>query len=213
MSTRVQIQVQGVVQGVGFRPFVFLLAQRRDLRGQIQNNCAGVQIDLEGNQGAIEQFIADIKSTPPPLSRIESIERVNDLAPLNYDSFRIVASSANIDNRVSVSPDIATCSDCLRELLDTADRRYRYPFINCTNCGPRFTIIENIPYDRVRTTMHPFQMCDGCKAEYENPLDRRFHAEPIACAECGPTLYLTDARGARLRPAAKMPSVSRGNCF
>jgi hydrogenase maturation protein HypF len=194
MSTRVQIQVQGVVQGVGFRPFVFLLAQRRDLRGQIQNNCAGVQIDLEGDQGAIEQFIADIKSTPPPLSRIESIERVNDLAPLNYDSFRIVASSANIDKRASVSPDIATCSDCLRELFDTANRRYRYPFINCANCGPRFTIIENIPYDRVRTTMHQFRMCDGCKAEYENPLDRRFHAEPIACAECGPTLYLTDER-------------------
>src|SRR5437868_3071485 len=186
MNTRAQIRVQGVVQGVGFRPFVFLLAQRRALRGQIQNNSAGVQIDLEGDRGAIEQFIAEIETSPPPLSIIESIELVNDLAPLNYDSFRIVASAVATENRASVSPDIATCSDCLRELFDAANRRYRYPFINCANCGPRFTIIENIPYDRVRTTMHAFQMCRECKAEYENPLDRRVHAEPIACAECGP---------------------------
>ncbi|HEX2270792.1 MAG TPA: carbamoyltransferase HypF, partial [Pyrinomonadaceae bacterium] len=201
MNKRVQIQLQGVVQGVGFRPFVYLLAQRCALRGQVQNNGAGVQIDLEGEPGAIEQFIARIRTTPPPLSRIESIERQNDLAPLNYDSFRIVPSTAAAEKRASVSPDIATCADCLRELFDSADRRYRFPFINCTNCGPRYTIIENIPYDRVRTTMHPFQMCDECKAEYENPLDRRFHAEPIACARCGPTLYLTDADGCEVNTA------------
>lgn len=205
MSERVQIQLQGVVQGVGFRPFVYLLAQQCALRGQIQNNSAGVQIDLEGEPGAIEQFIAGIESSPPPLSRIESIERLNDLAPLNYESFRIVASAAAMEKRASVSPDIATCADCLRELFDAADRRYRFPFINCTNCGPRFTIIENLPYDRVRTTMHPFQMCDECRAEYENPLDRRFHAEPIACGQCGPSLYLTDANGDEVETAGVDP--------
>lgn len=201
MSTRVQIQLQGVVQGVGFRPFVFLLAQRCALRGQIQNNSAGVQIDLEGDPGAIEQFIAGIKSSAPPLSRIESIERLNDLAPLHYESFRIAASTVATEKRASVSPDFATCGDCLRELFNPADRRYRFPFINCTNCGPRFTIIENIPYDRARTTMRQFQMCDECRAEYENPLNRRFHAEPIACTECGPTLYLTDANGCEMKTA------------
>ena len=195
MGTRVQIQLQGVVQGVGFRPFVFLMAQRRALRGQIRNNSAGVQIDLEGEPNAIEEFITEITSSPPPLSSIESIERLNDLAPLHYDAFQIVASSAATEKRASISPDIATCSDCLRELFDPADRRYRFPFINCTNCGPRFTIIEDVPYDRDKTTMRSFEMCDECKAEYENPDDRRFHAEPIACAQCGPHLCLTDANG------------------
>jgi len=203
MSTRVQIQLQGVVQGVGFRPFVFLLAQRCALRGQIQNSGGGVQIDVEGEPAAIEQFIAEIKSTPPPLSRIESIERINDLAPVDYGSFRIAASSPAIAERAFVSPDISTCVDCLNELFDPVDRRHRFPFINCTNCGPRFTIIENIPYDRVSTTMHPFHMCDQCKAEYENPLDRRFHAEPIACPQCGPTLHLTDPNGRDVMPPGK----------
>lgn len=195
MGRRVQIHLQGVVQGVGFRPFVFRLAQRCALRGQIQNNNAGVQIDLEGEPHAIEQFIVDITSSPPPLSNIQLFERLNDLAPLNYDDFRIVESSLSLEKHFSVSPDIATCSDCLRELFDLPDRRYRFPFINCTNCGPRFTIIEAVPYDRVRTTMRDFEMCEKCRAEYENPLDRRFHAEPIACPQCGPKLYVADAEG------------------
>lgn len=195
MGRRVQIHLQGVVQGVGFRPFVFRLAQRCALRGQIQNNNAGVQIDLEGEPHAIEQFIVDITSSPPPLSNIQLFERLNDLAPLNYDDFRIVESSLSLEKHFSVSPDIATCSDCLSELFDPSDRRYRFPFINCTNCGPRFTIIEAVPYDRVRTTMRDFEMCEKCRAEYENPLDRRFHAEPIACPQCGPKLYVADAEG------------------
>ncbi len=195
MGRRVQIHLQGVVQGVGFRPFVFRMAQRCALRGQIQNNNAGVQIDLEGEPQAIEQFIADITSNPPPLSSIQLLERLNDLAPLNYDDFRIVESSSSLEKYFSVSPDIATCSDCLRELFDPSDRRYRFPFINCTNCGPRFTIIEAVPYDRVRTTMRDFQMCSECRTEYENRLDRRFHAEPIACPGCGPNLYVADAEG------------------
>ncbi|MFN2531827.1 MAG: carbamoyltransferase HypF [Pyrinomonadaceae bacterium] len=195
MGIRVQIQLQGVVQGVGFRPFVFLMAQRRALRGQIRNNSAGVQIDLEGEPNVIEEFITEITSSPPPLSSIDSIERFNDLAPVQYDAFRIVSSSVDSDKQVSISPDIATCSDCLRELFDPSDRRHRFPFINCTNCGPRFTIIEDVPYDRASTTMCSFEMCDRCRAEYENPRDRRFHAEPIACAQCGPHLCLTDANG------------------
>lgn len=200
MDRRVQIHLQGVVQGVGFRPFVFRMAQRCALRGQIQNNNAGVQIDLEGEPQAIEQFIADITSNPPPLSSIQLLERLNDLAPLNYDDFRIVESSSSFEKPFSVSPDIATCSDCLRELFDLSDRRYRFPFINCTNCGPRFTIIEAVPYDRVRTTMRDFEMCEKCRAEYENPLDRRFHAEPIACPQCGPKLYVADAEGREVNP-------------
>src|SRR5205085_6866292 len=120
-----------------------------------------------------------------------------------YVSYRIDASAVATENLASVSPDIATCSDCLRELFDAANRRYRYPYNNCANCSPRFTIIENIAYDRVRTTMHAFQMCGECKAEYENPLDRRFHAEPIACAECGPKVYLTDARRCEIGTAGE----------
>ncbi|MFN2533332.1 MAG: carbamoyltransferase HypF, partial [Pyrinomonadaceae bacterium] len=201
MGTRVQIQLQGVVQGVGFRPFVFLMAQRRALRGQIRNNSAGVQIDLEGEPNAIEEFIADITSNPPPLSSIESIERRNDLAPVHFDAFQIVPSSVATDKRVSISPDIATCSDCLTELFDPADRRYRFPFINCTNCGPRFTIVEDVPYDRARTTMRSFEMCVECETEYKNPLDRRFHAEPIACVQCGPQLWLTNAAGSQIETA------------
>src|SRR5262249_4048174 len=126
----------------------------------------------------------------PPLSSIESIERVENLAPLDYHDFQIVASDSAGQKFVPLSADVATCDDCLRELFDESNRRYRYPFINCTNCGPRFTIIERVPYDRANTTMRTFEMCSACRAEYENPLDRRFHAEPTACEACGPGLRL-----------------------
>ena len=195
MTTRVQIQVRGVVQGVGFRPFVFSLAERWALRGRVFNNGAGVLIDVEGEGLAVERFIAEVESNPPTLSAIESVERRDDLEPANYRDFRIVESASSGEKFAPVPADVATCNDCLRELFDPRDRRYRYPFINCANCGPRFTIIEDIPYDRAKTTMREFAMCEDCRAEYENPLDRRFHAEPIACPRCGPRLFLAPARG------------------
>jgi hydrogenase maturation protein HypF len=199
-TTRVQILVRGIVQGVGFRPYIFSLARRRALRGQVLNNATGVLIDVEGACDTIEQFIKEMTANPPTLSQIESVERKDNLDPANYHDFRIVESVANGEKFVPISADVATCADCLRELFDPRDRRYRYPFINCTNCGPRFTIIESIPYDRERTTMRHFEMCAACREEYLNPLDRRFHAEPIACPSCGPRLYLADAQGRELEP-------------
>ncbi len=193
--TRVQILVRGIVQGVGFRPFVYSLAARSALRGQVLNNTTGVLIDVEGEDSRIEEFINEITSNPPPLSHIESIQRDNDLDAANYTDFRIVESASEGATLAAVSADVAPCADCLRELFDPRDRRHRYPFINCTACGPRFTIIEAVPYDRTRTTMRDFEMCPVCRAEYENPLDRRFHAEPTACPQCGPRLKLTDAKG------------------
>jgi hydrogenase maturation protein HypF len=195
MATRTQILVRGIVQGVGFRPYVFSLAQQRVLRGRVFNNSSGVVIEVEGGAQAIEQFVNDLTNCPPPLALIESVERSDDLTPANFGDFRIIESAVAAEKVVPIPADIATCADCLRELFDPRDRRYRYPFINCTNCGPRFTIIQEMPYDRARTTMREFVMCDECRAEYEDPLDRRFHAEPIACHACGPQLLLTDVRG------------------
>jgi hydrogenase maturation protein HypF len=210
MAIRVQILVRGVVQGVGFRPYIFSLARRRELRGQVLNNATGVLIDVEGEKSAIEQFINEIEFKPPPLSQIESIERRDNLPLANYLEFRIVESEAAGRKFVPLSADIATCADCLRELFDPRDRRYRYPFINCVNCGPRFTIIEDTPYDRAKTTMREFTMCAACQAEYENPCDRRFHAEPTACAACGPQLYLADENGRRLENGDDAISHARG---
>ncbi|MGI8656320.1 MAG: carbamoyltransferase HypF [Pyrinomonadaceae bacterium] len=187
---RVQISVRGIVQGVGFRPFVFSLAAKHSIRGHVLNDAMGVLIDVEGEQSLIQEFIDAIKSNPPPLSRIESIHVSENLEPVDYSDFRIAESTSGGRPLAPISPDIATCVDCLRELFDPNNRRYLYPFINCTNCGPRFTIIEGVPYDREQTTMRDFGMCDACRDEYLNPLDRRFHAEPIACALCGPGLSL-----------------------
>ncbi|MFL6278301.1 MAG: carbamoyltransferase HypF [Blastocatellia bacterium] len=195
MDARVQILVRGIVQGVGFRPFIFSQAQRRALKGRVLNNTTGVFIDVEGEIDAIGQLIDEIRLSPPPLSVIESVERRDHLTPANYADFRIVESDAAGEKFIPISADIATCDDCLKELFDPADRRYRYPFINCTNCGPRFTIIEDVPYDRDKTTMWEFVMCAACRAEYENPLDRRFHAEPTACPACGPRVFLADENG------------------
>jgi hydrogenase maturation protein HypF len=179
MDARVQIIVRGIVQGVGFRPFVFSLARRQSLRGQVLNNTAGVLIDVEGERLAIDRLIAEIESNPPPLSLVESVERSTDLVPANYTDFRIVESESAGERFLPISADIATCKD---------------------NCGPRFTIIEAVPYDRANTTMRDFAMCPECKAEYENPSDRRFHAEPTACPACGPRLRLTDSCGREITP-------------
>ncbi len=195
MATRSQILVRGIVQGVGFRPFVYSQASRRALRGSVRNNAAGVLIEVEGNHGDIEEFIGDLKSNPPPLSVIESLECVHHLDPVDFRDFVILESAAEGAKLVPISADIATCEDCLRELFDPEDRRFRYPFINCTNCGPRFTIVEGVPYDRAKTTMRDFEMCALCRVEYQDPANRRYHAEPTACAACGPQLYLLNADG------------------
>jgi hydrogenase maturation protein HypF len=191
MITRTQILIKGIVQGVGFRPFVFGLARENALRGQVLNNNAGVLVDVEGDTDVIDRFIEGIKTSAPPLSLIESLTRLDNLDAQNYADFLIVPSLAGGVRSLPISADIATCADCLREMWTPANRRYRYPFINCTNCGPRFTIIESVPYDRAKTTMREFEMCAACRAEYEDPANRRFHAEPTACADCGPRVYLT----------------------
>ena len=187
--------MRGIVQGVGFRPFVYSNANRRALHGRVLNNASGVLIDLEGDASDIDHFVRELQSNPPPLASIESIERLENLVPLDYRDFQILESDPAGRKFVPVSADVATCDDCLTELFDKSNRRYRYPFINCTNCGPRFTIIQRVPYDRENTTMQSFAMCDVCRAEYENPLDRRFHAEPTACDACGPRLRLLDQEG------------------
>jgi hydrogenase maturation protein HypF len=160
------------------------------LTGRVRNNARGVLIDVEGDASNIEEFLRDLGTNPPPLSQIESIECQNDLSPADYQDFLILESASEGEKVLAVSADFATCDDCLRELFDPRDRRYRYPFINCTNCGPRFTLIEDVPYDRKNTTMRHFTMCTACRSEYYNPTDRRFHAEPTACPACGPQLEL-----------------------
>ncbi len=197
MSSRQRrlIWLTGVVQGVGFRPFVYRLADEWGVAGWVRNTSAGVEIDAEAEAAALSGFIAALQTQAPPLARIESL-REEAAAPVGYGRFEIRASAAQEGRYQLISPDIATCPDCLRELLDPADRRYRYPFTNCTNCGPRFTIITDIPYDRPSTTMREFAMCPACQREYDDPLDRRFHAQPNACPVCGPRLTLVDRAGA-----------------
>ena len=187
--------VTGVVQGVGFRPFVHSLAARAGLAGFVLNDARGVVVEVEGDPDAIEAFAAGLADEAPPLAEIAHIVAA-DVDPLGERGFRIDASRPGVPDTL-VPADAATCEDCLAELFDPRDRRHRYPFINCTHCGPRFTIARRVPYDRVNTTMAGFDMCDECRAEYEDPWDRRFHAEPIACAGCGPHLDmpLADATG------------------
>jgi hydrogenase maturation protein HypF len=192
--TRRGVVVRGVVQGVGFRPFVYRLAQEENLSGVISNDTDGVTIEIEGPVASIDAFLSRLQSEPPPLARIDSIT-VRDLAPTSETGFRIVASEVLGRVSTGIPADAATCADCLRELLDPADRRYRYPFLNCTNCGPRFTITRRIPYDRPQTSMARFTMCAACQKEYDDPANRRFHAQPNACWECGPQLSLVSADG------------------
>ncbi len=193
-SVLARISVKGVVQGVGFRPFVYQLAMKHKLKGWVCNTSEDVKIEIEGDRDSIERFFADLQRQAPPLARIENASI--SYHPLQgYKKFEIRHSIAEKDKYQLISPDIATCQPCFKEIMNRKDRRYRYPFTNCTNCGPRFTIIEDIPYDRPRTTMRRFTMCPICQGEYDNPLDRRFHAQPNACPECGPRLELLDAAG------------------
>lgn len=181
------MRISGIVQGVGFRPFVYNLASAARLAGFVGNDTDGVFIELEGDEARLERFISDLERLAPPAARIQRID-VAEVPPHGATSFRIVASHHAATGTALVSPDLRTCDDCLAELRDPADRRYGYAFINCTNCGPRFTITEQTPYDRPNTTMAPFGMCRACLAEYHDPADRRFHAQPNACPECGPAI-------------------------
>ncbi|MFN8527353.1 MAG: carbamoyltransferase HypF [Anaerolineae bacterium] len=185
----VHLHITGVVQGVGFRPFVYRLAQQHAITGWVRNTSAGVDIHAEGMPADLEAFTAAITADPPPLARIHSLA-VHEAAPEGHTAFTIYESAPVANAFQPISPDIALCPDCLRELRDPADRRYRYPFINCTNCGPRFTLIRDVPYDRPLTTMAGFTLCEACAAEYHDPADRRFHAQPVACPVCGPHVWL-----------------------
>ncbi|MFO8085903.1 MAG: carbamoyltransferase HypF [Desulfobacterales bacterium] len=189
-----KIEINGIVQGVGFRPFIFGLATRYHLKGEVANTSSGVTIHIEGPGKKIHLFLEEMAKKPPPLAYITDIF-VHQEKRKGYKNFSIVQSRSNANTSTLISPDIAVCEDCLRELFDPSDRRFHYPFINCTNCGPRYTIIEGIPYDRPKTSMKQFRMCDQCQAEYDNPHDRRFHAQPNACPVCGPKVLLCDNTG------------------
>jgi hydrogenase maturation protein HypF len=188
------IVVRGIVQGVGFRPFVYGLAARLRLGGFVQNQAGGVRIEVEGEPRCLESFLQELADRPPPLAQIEHVSWEPG-TPRGEREFRIEPSDGGAASPVFISPDVATCPECLAEVFDPADRRHRYPFLNCTNCGPRLTIITGAPYDRPRTTMADFVMCPACRAEYDDPADRRFHAQPTACPACGPRLRLLGARG------------------
>jgi hydrogenase maturation protein HypF len=197
VRVRTEVRIEGTVQGVGFRPFVHGLATGLGLAGLVGNDARGVFIEVEGDPGTVERFLTGLRQ-PPPLAVVERIS-TRPLAPDGHHGFAIVGSDASGRRGALVSPDSATCADCLRELGDPADRRHGYPFVNCTNCGPRFTIVTDVPYDRPNTTMAGFAMCAACAAEYRDPGDRRFHAQPVCCPACGPHVALLDS-GGRPRP-------------
>lgn len=186
-----RISVRGVVQGVGFRPFIYRLAQEHNLKGWVRNTSGNVEIEVEGDEETLSNFLRDIEAKAPPMAHIEQVKSTY-FRPKGYTRFEIQESLSQEGKYQLVSPDIATCEDCKKEIFTPSDRRYRYPFTNCTNCGPRFTIIEDIPYDRLKTTMRKFKMCPQCQQEYDDPSNRRFHAQPNACPKCGPSLELVD---------------------
>lgn len=194
MISALNIHITGIVQGVGFRPFVYKQARLYLINGWVLNSNDGVHIFAEGEDKLLDQFCLALANEAPLASKVEQIE-MQEVPLQNFKSFEIRTSknenlnqSAQNSQQTLVSPDLATCEDCVKELFDKNDHRYRYPFINCTNCGPRFTIISKLPYDRKYTSMKHFDMCENCSNEYKDPLDRRFHAQPNACFECGPKI-------------------------
>jgi len=207
-TTRARFTVTGTVQGVGFRPFVYRIAVREGLGGFVWNDSRGVTIEVEGGGEAIDRFEKALAAELPPLATILTLER-EKMAPLGEGGFRIEQSRTLESRSALVTPESATCRECLEEMFDPEDRRYRYPFINCTNCGPRYTIIEDIPYDRPKTTMKKFKMCPKCRAEYDDPLSRRFHAQPNACPVCGPRLSLSGADGAPVETSDEVAFVEQ----
>nr|MBC8438083.1 carbamoyltransferase HypF [Candidatus Desulfobacula maris] len=202
LITAKRLEISGVVQGVGFRPFLFALAKKYQLKGEVSNTAGGVLVIVEGSPENIKNFTNDIYKKSPLLASVTNIETF-DTEFSNFSLFQIVKSKATNSRATLISPDVSICPDCLAEMKDLNDRRYEYPFINCTNCGPRYTIIEDIPYDRPKTSMKHFKMCAQCQNEYDNPLNRRFHAQPNACPECGPQVFLTDNKGKRIDSDSK----------
>ena len=194
---RRRLTINGIVQGVGFRPFIYSLARDIGLVGSVYNTSDGVKVEIQGSSQQLDQFKSRLLPEAPPLSTIISVQQ-KEIPVLDESDFTIVASHDNASVSTLISPDVALCDDCRDELFDAKNRRYRYPFINCTNCGPRYTIIENIPYDRSFTSMKHFPLCEVCQAEYQNPGDRRFHAQPNACPDCGPQVWLTDQKGVKI---------------
>ncbi len=192
--TRLQLFIKGLVQGVGFRPFVYRLATDLGLAGWVRNTAQGVQIELEGKTGSLNEFVDRLASAKPLHARIDDV-RIAELPPIDHAGFTVKQSDDGGLKGALILPDIAVCKECVREVFDPDDRRFRYPFTNCTNCGPRFSIIESLPYDRANTTMRVFPMCRECRQEYEDPLNRRFHAQPNACPSCGPHLELWNGEG------------------
>ena len=188
------VTVHGTVQGVGFRPFVHRLAGQLRIGGLIRNRAGSVHIEIEGERSALDSFCRDLLDRAPPLARVENVSWREDRCR-GERQFRIEPSDTAQNGSIAITPDAVTCDECLAEVLDPTERRYGYPFTNCTNCGPRLTISTGSPYDRERTTMASFAFCDACRAEYEDPSDRRFHAQPIACPECGPRLSLLGRSG------------------
>ena len=200
------IYFNGIVQGVGFRPFVFKLAEEMGIKGWVNNSSHGVSIHAEGIK--LDLFYERLLKEAPPLAKIVTTRSV-ETELKNFATFEIVQSDAEQDADVLISPDVATCGDCLDDMADPKNRHYQYPFTNCTNCGPRYTIIRDVPYDRAQTTMSDFSMCESCASEYKNPQDRRFHAQPVACGDCGPTLELRDAVG-QLLPGIGVDQLAQG---
>jgi len=203
-----RVNVRGIVQGVGFRPFVYQLANLHGLSGDVANNSTGVIIHIEGDVEGISTFILDLETKCPPLAKITQISQTA-IPPQGFKQFIIRKSKAGISKSTLISPDMSICDDCLAELFDPKDRRYRYPFINCTNCGPRYTIIDDIPYDRPNTSMKHFTMCPACQAEYDSPADRRFHAQPNACSVCGPHVTLYTVSGSHVSTKEPIASTIR----
>ncbi|MFW5867301.1 MAG: carbamoyltransferase HypF [Armatimonadota bacterium] len=202
-TVRRRVSVEGIVQGVGFRPHVHRLARDLGLTGTALNVAGGLEVEIEGPEPAVEEFVRRIEADAPPIAVIDSVE-VEALEPLDDDEFAIVPSRGGSEGEIYVSPDVAICADCVAELHSPADRHHGHPFVNCTNCGPRFTIVEGVPYDRPKTSMGRFPMCDACRAEYEDIEDRRYHAQPVCCPECGPRVWFVAAG-----PHPPAPSPSR----
>ena len=193
MKERISIKIEGIVQGVGFRPFLHRLAREQHINGWVQNTSAGLEGVLEGETADLEHFLAELKDSPPPLAQIESVRTEQLQRPSDtFEQFTIRESLMKAGATL-ISPDIAMCPECEAELRTPSDRRYRYPFINCTNCGPRYTIIESLPYDRERTVMKEFPMCHDCGNEYNDINNRRYHAQPDCCPECGPEVFYIEA--------------------
>ena len=204
----VEIIVQGIVQGVGFRPFIYRLAHQHNLVGSILNSDRGVVIAIEGTASSIQSFLDTLHKSPPPLALISSIEQKKYSELHGFTLFSILKSVSTEKSRAIIPADIATCYDCLQDIADPQNRRFQYPFTNCTNCGPRYSIVTEIPYDRLGTSMKCFPLCADCKAEYEDPENRRFHAQPNACSECGPELSYHDKNGNKLVVESALQTVA-----